>query len=178
MLTSSSSVLAPPPTCSPFLFFPQGFDAAKAFVNEYFLSRVVDVSGLLQFTNPRRLLNDTCDKYGRERPVARLVAESGRQSSSAMFVVAWYSGRLKLGEGFGMSIAMAEYRAATDALRRLYLARVPFNPTNAPSATFNHAAVAQPAPVSHTKTYYPPRIGTSEALHGLKSSELSWRWQK
>lgn len=95
-----------------------------------------------------------------------------------MFVVAWYSGRLKLGEGFGMSIAMAEHRAATDALRRLYLAQVPFVPTNVPSVTFNEDGVAGPAQLSSDKAYYPPRIGTSEALHGIKRIEETWRWRK
>jgi large subunit ribosomal protein L44 len=41
---------------------------------------------------------------------ARLLKETGRLSNSPVFVVGIYSGADKLGEGFGSSLKMAEYR--------------------------------------------------------------------
>lgn len=40
----------------------------------------------------------------------RLLKETGRHSISPVFVVGAYSGVDKLGEGFGSSLKMAEYR--------------------------------------------------------------------
>lgn len=40
----------------------------------------------------------------------RLLKETGRFSNSPVFVVGIYSGQDKLGEGFGSSLKMAEYR--------------------------------------------------------------------
>lgn len=56
--------------------------------------------------------------------VFRLHQESGRLSSSSMFVVGVYADSIAqecLGEGFGASQALAQHRAATDALRKLFL---------------------------------------------------------
>lgn len=52
----------------------------------------------------------TVSRFGRERPISRLLKETGRLSNSPMFVVGIYSGADKLGEGFGTSLKMAEYR--------------------------------------------------------------------
>ena len=50
-----------------------------------------------------------------------------------MFVVGIFSGTDKLGEGFGSSLRMAEYRAAEDALLHLYLTRHPQHLAQMPS---------------------------------------------
>jgi large subunit ribosomal protein L44 len=42
--------------------------------------------------------------------VIRLLSETGRFSNSPVFVVGVFSGSDKLGEGFGASLKMAEYR--------------------------------------------------------------------
>lgn len=47
--------------------------------------------------------------------------ESGRLSAHATFVSGVFSGSEKLGEGFGSSLKMSEWRASEDALRRMYL---------------------------------------------------------
>lgn len=59
-------------------------------------------------------LSLTVSKFGRERPISRLLKETGRLSNSPMFVVGIYSGADKLGEGFGTSLKMAEYRVRED----------------------------------------------------------------
>ena len=57
--------------------------------------------------------------------IFRLHQESGRYSSSSMFIVGVYSdGEAKtcLAEGYGASQALAQHRSATEALRKLFLA--------------------------------------------------------
>lgn len=54
-------------------------------------------------------------------PTTRILAETGRLSIAPIFVLGVYSGTIKLGEGYGSSLQMAEYRACEDALRRIYL---------------------------------------------------------
>jgi large subunit ribosomal protein L44 len=69
--------------------------------------------------------------------VPRLLKETGRYSNSPIFVVGIFSGADKLGEGFGSSLKMAEYRAAEDSLHRLFLTRTPENLIQLPSSTFS-----------------------------------------
>jgi large subunit ribosomal protein L44 len=102
----------------------QGFGAVRTFVHSVFLSRQADLTTLLKFANPKATLTHTLSKYagqGLEAPVTRLVAETGRLSISPIFVSGVYSGARKLGEGFGSSLKMSEFRANEDALRRIYL---------------------------------------------------------
>ncbi|KAH9464361.1 hypothetical protein MJO28_001965 [Puccinia striiformis f. sp. tritici] len=98
-----------------------GMKAARQFVRANWFSRRAQVGDLLKFTNPFLVLKYTMAKYHREPPVARLLRESGSASATPIFVVGSYSGTLKLGEAFGTSKKMAEYRAHEDALRRIYL---------------------------------------------------------
>lgn len=56
--------------------------------------------------------------------VFRLHQESGRLSSNSMFIIGAYSDKNSqncLGEGYGASQALAQHRAATEALRKLFL---------------------------------------------------------
>lgn len=99
----------------------QGFAAVRHFVHAHFLSRQADLLPLLKFFNPRYTLQATMQKHGREAPVTRLIAETGRLSISPIFVMGVWSGTTKLGEGYGSSLKMAEWRACEDALRRIYL---------------------------------------------------------
>jgi large subunit ribosomal protein L44 len=101
--------------------FQQGFVAARQFVHANFLSRTADIAGLLKFSNPKYSLSSTLSKQGLAPPTTRILAETGRLSIAPIFVLGIYSGSLKLGEGYGSSLAMAEFRACEDALRRVYL---------------------------------------------------------
>lgn len=69
--------------------------------------------------------------------LGRLLKETGRFSISPVYVVGIYSGSDQLGEGFGSSLKMAEYRAAEDALQRVYLTRVPTHLLKIPSTTLS-----------------------------------------
>ncbi|SCZ96294.1 BZ3500_MvSof-1268-A1-R1_Chr8-2g10098 [Microbotryum saponariae] len=113
-----------------------GFNAARQFAHAHFLASLVSSTNsklpspiassqilpLLKFTNPTSVLSSHLVlKASAGRATHRLLKESGRLSNHATFVSGVYSGATKLGEGFGSSIKMSEYRASEDALRRLYL---------------------------------------------------------
>lgn len=120
----------------------QGMASARFFVEAFLLSRLPlpptgaapptsssspssshPLSPLLKFADPKRSLSLLCSKHGLERPQSRLLAETGRLSNSPVFGVGVYVGARKVGEGWGSSIKMSEFRAAEDALRRVMLTR-------------------------------------------------------
>lgn len=107
------------------------------------MSRKADIAGLLKFPNPKLTLAATLAKFGRERPLTRMIAETGRLSIAPVFVSGVYSGSTKLGEGYGSSIAMSEFRANEDALRRIYLSPMHGDPLQ---AVFGEAS----GPTQHT----------------------------
>jgi large subunit ribosomal protein L44 len=118
---------------------------------------------MLKFQDPKRALMETVTKFGRERPKSRLLKETGRFSNSPIFVVGIYSGADKLGEGFGSSLKMAEYRAAEDALHRLYLTRTPSHLLQLPSSTFGpRSDIYNPGP---PVDYTPGALGEAEVLY-------------
>ncbi|KAI8986043.1 ribonuclease III domain-containing protein [Pilobolus umbonatus] len=100
------------------IYQDKGLDAAKKFVHDFILSREVDLQPLLKVKEPKRTLSALLRKMGKEEAVSRLVSETGRASSSPVFVVGVFSGTEKLGEGFGSSLKMAEFRACQDALTK------------------------------------------------------------
>ena len=53
--------------------------------------------------------------------LCRLLRETGRLSNSPIYVVGIYTGGDQLGEGFGSSLRMAEYRVSTGRDHRLQL---------------------------------------------------------
>ncbi|KAK2463699.1 hypothetical protein APHAL10511_004450 [Amanita phalloides] len=91
---------------------------------------------MIKFDNPKKALIEMVNKFGRDPPKSRLLAETGRFSNSPVYVVGIYSGADKLGEGFGSSLKMAEFRAAEDALHRVYLTKTPDHLIHLPSSTF------------------------------------------
>lgn len=65
---------------------------------------------MIKFRDPKFALLEMVNKFGRERPKSRLLRETGRYSNSPIFVVGIFSGEDELGQGFGSSLKMAEYR--------------------------------------------------------------------
>ncbi|KAJ2157722.1 54S ribosomal protein L3 mitochondrial [Coemansia sp. RSA 552] len=98
----------------------QGAAAARRFVHAHVLSRPVDVEAVMQIKRPKLTLLHLARKKNLERPVARIMKETGRFTSSPVFVVGVFSGTRMLGMGFGSSLKMAEHRAAKDALLKHY----------------------------------------------------------
>ena len=116
-------------------------------------------------------------------------------SNSPMFVVGIYSGADKLGEGFGTSLQMAEFRvclplcpqietfclagflsfftilqAAEDSLRRLYLTQTPVDLLSLPTDTFasQRGDIFQPIADEDTKPYVPVDLGEVEVTYASK----------
>ncbi|KAG8863844.1 hypothetical protein FRB96_007681 [Tulasnella sp. 330] len=142
---------------------------ARALAHKYFLSREVDLRPLIKFRNPMRALQETAKAFRRERPISRLLKETGRYSISPMFVVGVYSGQDKLGEGFGSSLRMAEFRASEDALRRLYLTQTPPHLLNLPTITLPNEIASDPFLALSQDTRHPYRpleLGECEVLYG------------
>jgi dsRNA-specific ribonuclease len=98
-----------------------GRASTKRFFTNHFLSRTLNLSSLFDFRYPTRDLSRLCLREGFEKPVARLVSETGRHSAHPVFVVGVYSGRDKLGEAVGGSLEEAKNRAAAAALKGWYL---------------------------------------------------------
>lgn len=133
--TKSTLVLSIPPFESSLTQSLQGFPAARDFVHHHFLSRLLppttsplapptassDLSPLLKFSNPTQILTSTLASLSLPPSSHRLLKESGRLSSHPTFLTGVFSGENKLGEGFGSSLKMSEWRASEDALRRWYL---------------------------------------------------------
>ncbi|GCE99272.1 54S ribosomal protein L3 [Zygosaccharomyces mellis] len=93
---------------------------AFQFIDDHILSRKLDISKMFQFEQPTRELAALCRREELQRPVSRLLAESGRHSKAPVFIVGVFSGEEKLGEGFGSSLKEGKARAATDALMKWY----------------------------------------------------------
>lgn len=46
-------------------------EAAKKFAHDYFLSRDIDLRAMIKFSNPKKALSLTVEKFGREKPISR-----------------------------------------------------------------------------------------------------------
>ena len=103
------------------LYLHTGLPLTKAFYTSHILSRHLDYSALFSFRQPTRDLARLCARENFLPPVARVIAETGRQSRHPVFVVGVFSGREKLGEGSGGSLDEARIRAAVSALKGWYL---------------------------------------------------------
>ncbi|KAF9778462.1 hypothetical protein BJ322DRAFT_498031 [Thelephora terrestris] len=143
----------------------RSIEAAKSFAHNYFLSRETDLRAMIKFTNPKKALALTVEKFGREKPISRLLKEIGRFSVSPVFVVGIYSGQDKLGEGFGSSLGMAEFRAAEDALQQLYMTRTPPDQLRLPSQTFTGDVFGNLNSLKGT-SYIPGKLGHAEVNYG------------
>ncbi|KAI9100997.1 ribonuclease III domain-containing protein [Phlyctochytrium arcticum] len=106
------------------LYQDKGPRATRQFIQKYILSRSVDMEEHLKLNNPKGLLVSITKSLGLARPVSRLIKETGRLSSSPVFIVGIYSGTDILGEGYGSSLRMAETRAVRDALHKHYLREI------------------------------------------------------
>ncbi|KAG9312989.1 ribonuclease III domain-containing protein [Chiua virens] len=162
-LLHTDALASIPRALTALVYQERSLSTARKFVHSFFLSRQVDLRTMLKFRDPKRALMETVAKFGRERPRSRLLKETGRFSNSPIFVVGIYSGPDKLGEGFGSSLKMAEYRAAEDALHRLYLTRTPPDLVQLPSSTFDSQGNIFKS--DHAADYTPGNLGEAEVLY-------------
>lgn len=100
------------------IYRDQGSSSARQFVQSTVLSGKVNVADYLDFPAPKQRLTQLLSSLKRERPISRILKETGRKSSHPIFIVGVFSGTEKLGEGAGSSLQMAENRAVRDALTK------------------------------------------------------------
>lgn len=99
-----------------------GEELAKVFISGHILARKLPLAEMFQFSKPTRELVRVCEKLEFTEPLEiRLMAETGRLSSHAMYVAGAFCGTDKLGEGIGSSIQEAKTRAIVNALMSYYL---------------------------------------------------------
>ncbi|KAJ1798705.1 54S ribosomal protein L3 mitochondrial [Coemansia sp. RSA 2598] len=106
------------------VYMDQGAAAAKEFIKRHLLAKPVDIEAVVLLKNPKRMLVELTKLKGLEYPVARLMKETGRFTSSPVFIVGVFCGTRMVGMGFGSSLKMAEYRASKDALLKHYAKEV------------------------------------------------------
>ncbi|CAO0802501.1 unnamed protein product [Mucor circinelloides] len=94
------------------IYQEQGQDAAKKFIHDFVLSRDFDVRPTIKVQEPKRHLSILMKQLNKQPAVSRLLSETGRHSSAPVFIVGVFSGENKLGEGFGSSLKMAEFRVS------------------------------------------------------------------
>ncbi|EGN96600.1 hypothetical protein SERLA73DRAFT_93122 [Serpula lacrymans var. lacrymans S7.3] len=163
-LLHSDALASIPRALTAMVYQERSLSSARKFAQSFFLSRDVDLRSMIKFRDPKRALTETVVKFNRDRPKSRLLKETGRYSNSPIFVVGIYSGADKLGEGFGSSLKMAEYRAAEDSLHRLYLTRTPSHLLQLPSSTFSSSR-GNVYHRSSEEDYVPGELGEAEALY-------------
>ena len=166
-VTLNDALASVPRSLTALVYSKRSIAVARKFAHAYFLSRSLDLRPLLKFRDPKTSLARTVSKFDRPRPVSRLLKETGRLSNSPMFVVGIYSGADKLGEGFGSSLKMAEYRAAEDALHRLYLTRTPEDALSLPTNTLTASADVFDVE-NDAGNYVPGDIGELEVIYASK----------
>ncbi|KAG5520052.1 hypothetical protein PMAC_001128 [Pneumocystis sp. 'macacae'] len=73
-----------------------GLHDVRIFINDHIISRHLSIPSLFSFDQPTRELSMLCSRQKLKPPVSRLIAETGRRSSSPLFIAsidalkAWY----------------------------------------------------------------------------------------
>jgi large subunit ribosomal protein L44 len=111
-VTHADALASVPRAMTALIYHHRSLAVARKFAHTFFLSRLIDLGSFIKFRDPKLALSFTVEQFGRERPISRLLRESGRASNSPIYVVGIFSGVDKLGEGFGSSLRMAEYRVS------------------------------------------------------------------
>jgi dsRNA-specific ribonuclease len=94
------------------IYKEQGEAAAKQFIHDFVLARDFDVRPNIKVQEPKRHVTALLKNLNKEPATSRLLSETGRHSHSPVFIIGIFSGKDKIGEGFGSSKKMAEYRVS------------------------------------------------------------------
>ncbi|TXT13197.1 hypothetical protein VHUM_01598 [Vanrija humicola] len=164
------------------IYQEQGIHAAREFVHAHFLSRHVDMSTVMNIRHPKHVLSTVVSKHLINAGVpasstighidSRVLASSGVNSQAPLFNIGLFlPNGLKLAEGHGSSIGMAEHRAATNALHSLFLARsdaTSASPRPLPTTAHSERPVANGAIEAATdKGFAGNSWGGDESVFGL-----------
>ncbi|CAK5273968.1 unnamed protein product [Mycena citricolor] len=162
----SDALASIPRALTALVYTHRSLPSARHFVHTHFLlSRSVDIRSFIKFVDPKKALKEMVAKFGREPPKSRLLKETGRFSNSPVFVVGIFSGEDQIGEGFGASLRMAEYRAAEDAVLRVYLTRTPAELVQLPTSTFPAGLGDVFRVDAPDAEYTPPALAHAEVMY-------------
>jgi large subunit ribosomal protein L44 len=166
------------------IYQEQGLHAARDFVHAHFMSRHVDLTHLFKIRKPKHVLSNVVSKHLHDAGVpmssslgrieSRVLASSGTHTQSPLFNIGLFlQNGLKLAEGHGSSLAMAEHRAATNALLSLFLVQSEAGSTRLPTSAhaerpISSAEVAAPEGEQWEGSFV--SSGASEAVQGLGKS--------
>lgn len=98
-----------------------GEQTAKEFIHNHILSRQVDISSLFAFKEAGKLLTRLLRLNNMEPPTVRLISETGRLSSTPVYVVGCFSGDNILATAEGNSLKEARVKSFGKALKAWYL---------------------------------------------------------
>ncbi|WVQ71226.1 hypothetical protein IAR50_000751 [Cryptococcus sp. DSM 104548] len=116
------------------IYQEEGIHTARTFVHAHFLSRALDLTSLINLSNPLHVLSSVVSSHLASAGVPssssqtaiqpRLLASTGTNSQAPLFLVGLFlpSG-LKIAEGHGSSKAMAKHRAAVNGLQSIWFTR-------------------------------------------------------
>ncbi|KLT38720.1 ribonuclease III [Cutaneotrichosporon oleaginosum] len=166
------------------IYQEQGMHAARDFVHAHFMSRHVDLTHLFKIRKPKHVLSNVVSKHLHDAGVpassslgrieSRVLATTGMHSQSPLFNIGLFlQNGLKLAEGHGSSLAMAEHRAATNALLSLFLVQAEEGSTRLPTSAhadrpISSAGVAPDQGDKWEGSYV--SSGASEPVQGLGQS--------
>lgn len=108
-------------------------DQAKLFIKNHILSRQVDITNFFSFKEPGKLLTRLLRSNNMEPPTVRLISETGRLSSTPVYVVGCFSGDNLLATSEGNSLKEARVKSFGKALKAWYL----YKPLDAKSPSDN-----------------------------------------
>lgn len=98
-----------------------GEETTKQFVHDHILSRQVDISSFFSFKEPGKLLTRLLRTNNMQPPTIRLISETGRFSSTPVYVVGCFSGENLLATSEGNSLREARIKSFGKALKAWYL---------------------------------------------------------
>lgn len=100
------------------IYCDQGPKSTKKLVHDVIIAQLsgCDLQEIIKLQHPRFMLNAILSSQKRQKPVSRLISESGRATHFPSFVVGIFSGDNCLGEGTGTSLRRAEVEAMRTAL--------------------------------------------------------------
>lgn len=103
------------------IYHDKGAIEAKRFIHKYIISSDVDASSLIPLRTPKVTLSALLRAMGKAAPVSKVIKQTGAFDSEPIFVVAVFSGSVKLSEKAGSSLRIAEFNACRDAIVHYHL---------------------------------------------------------
>lgn len=100
------------------IFKSSGFEAVKKFIYDIYESSQTDVNEILNFYNPKEILQQYTQDKNKDLPQYKILSETGKQHNKIYEAGVFYEGE-QIGVGKGKTKKEAEKNAATEAIKKL-----------------------------------------------------------